>query len=98
MLTRTRSTVPAELDELAERVIGMCIAVHNELGPGMNEGVYTRACRLEFEANGPRSEVSRSNSPGACGAGGKLPASHRIAPCSRHQFQRRFAEAGYSSG
>lgn len=51
-LNRTRSTVPRDLDELAERVIGMCLAVHTELGPGMNEGVYVRACRLEFEANG----------------------------------------------
>jgi GxxExxY protein len=51
-LTRTRSTVPAELDELAEKVIGMCLNVHTELGPGMNENVYLKACRLEFEANG----------------------------------------------
>lgn len=51
-LRRTRSTVSPDLDELAERVIGMCLAVHTELGPGMNEGVYVRACQLEFEANG----------------------------------------------
>jgi len=51
-LSRTRSTVPAELDALAEHVIGMCLAVHDELGPGMNETVYVRACQLEFEANG----------------------------------------------
>jgi GxxExxY protein len=51
-LSRTRSSVPRDLDELTERVIGMCLAVHTELGPGMNEGVYVRACRLEFEANG----------------------------------------------
>ena len=51
-LNRTRSTLPRELDDLAERIIGMCLTVHSELGPGMNEGVYVRACRLEFEANG----------------------------------------------
>lgn len=51
-LSRTHSTVPPDLDALAERVIGMCLNVHTELGPGMNEGVYVRACRFEFEANG----------------------------------------------
>ena len=51
-LNRARSTVPPELGALAERVIGMCLAVHDELGPGMNENVYVRACRFEFEAHG----------------------------------------------
>jgi len=59
-LSRTRSTVSPELDELAERVIGMCLAVHSELGPGMNEGVYVRACRLEFEENGVSYDSERA--------------------------------------
>ena len=59
-LNRARSTVPRELDELAERVIGMCLSVHDELGPGMNESVYVRACQLEFEANGVSYESERA--------------------------------------
>jgi GxxExxY protein len=59
-LTRARSTVLPELDALAERVIGMCLAVHTELGPGMNEGVYVKACRLEFEANGVSYDSERA--------------------------------------
>ena len=59
-LTRTRSTVLPELDALAERVIGMCLAVHTELGPGMNEGVYVKACQLELEANGVSYDSERA--------------------------------------
>ena len=59
-LTKTRSTVPLELDELAEKTIGMCLAVHSALGPGMNEGVYARACQLEFEANGVSYESEKA--------------------------------------
>jgi len=59
-LSRTRSPVSPELDDLAERVIGMCLAVHSELGPGMNESVYPRACRLKFEANGVSYDSERA--------------------------------------
>src|SRR5262249_23742485 len=59
-LSRARSTVPQELDALAERVIGMCLAVHDELGPGMNESIYVRACQLEFEANGVSYDSERA--------------------------------------
>jgi GxxExxY protein len=59
-LNRAHSTVAPELDALAERVIGMCLAVHNELGPGMNESVYVRACQLEFEANGVSYDSERA--------------------------------------
>lgn len=51
-LTKVRSAVPPELDELAEKVIGMCLKVHSALGPGMSENVYVRACQVEFDANG----------------------------------------------
>ena len=59
-LTKVRSTVPPEIDDLAERVIRMCLAVHSELGPGMTEGVYVRACRLELEANGVSYDAERA--------------------------------------
>jgi len=59
-LTKVRSTVPPELDELAERTIGLCLKVHSELGPGMNESVYVRACQMEFEANGVSYDSEKS--------------------------------------
>ncbi len=59
-LTKTPSAVPPELDELAEKVIGMCLSVHRELGAGMNEGVYVRACQLEFEENGVSYDSERA--------------------------------------
>ncbi len=51
-LTRTHSTLPSHLEELAERVIGMCLRVHTALGPGMNERVYVRACQIELDETG----------------------------------------------
>ena len=59
-LTKARSSVPFELDRLAERVIGMCLAVHSEVGPGMSESVYVRACKVEFEANGVSYDSERA--------------------------------------
>jgi GxxExxY protein len=59
-LTKTHSTLPAELEVLAERVIGMCLKVHTAFGPGMSENVYVRACRVEFEANGVSYDSEKS--------------------------------------
>ena len=59
-LTKVRSTVPPELDELEERTIGLCLKVHSELGPGMNESVYVRACQMGFEANGVSYDSEKS--------------------------------------
>ncbi len=59
-LTRVQSPLSPELDELAERVIGMCLKVHTALGPGMTENVYVRACQVEFEANGVSYDSERS--------------------------------------
>jgi GxxExxY protein len=50
-LTRTQSDLSADLEDLAETTIGIFLAVHRELGAGMNEGVYARACRIELEAS-----------------------------------------------
>lgn len=74
-LTRTQSAVPPDLDDLAEAAIGMCLVVHRELGPGMNESVYARACRLEFEANGVSYE---SEKPVPIRYQGKLICTQRI--------------------
>lgn len=37
-----------ELEELSGQVIGACIAVHTELGPGFLESVYENALRIEL--------------------------------------------------
>lgn len=58
-LTRVASNVPKELEDLAQRVIGCCLMVHRELGPGLSEAVYQRACRMELESGGLSVEVER---------------------------------------
>jgi GxxExxY protein len=50
-LTRTPSTLSSALEELAETTIGICLTVHRELGGGMSERVYARACRIELQAS-----------------------------------------------
>jgi len=39
-------------DQLAERVIGLAIAVHRTLGPGLLESVYESALAVEMEEAG----------------------------------------------
>jgi GxxExxY protein len=45
------SDLAADLEDLAHRVIGCCIAVHRELGAGLIEAAYARAVRLELTAS-----------------------------------------------
>lgn len=40
---------PPETNELSHRVLGMCIEVHRELGPGLPELAYERALAIEFD-------------------------------------------------
>jgi GxxExxY protein len=40
-----------DVENLAFRVIGCCIKVHRELGPGLIEPAYARATRLELRAS-----------------------------------------------
>ena len=48
-----------ELDQLTERVIGCAIAVHDQLGPGLLESVYTECLLIEFAQNNLRAERER---------------------------------------
>jgi GxxExxY protein len=57
---RIASTLPPELDALVERVIGALLAVHRELGSGMNEGVYAAATRLELSERGIPFEIEKT--------------------------------------
>ena len=40
-----------EIDELSNRIIGLAIEVHRNLGPGLLESVYQRCLAYEFTAN-----------------------------------------------
>jgi GxxExxY protein len=58
-LTRASSTLSAELEQLVETTIKGCLEVHRELGPGLNEGIYTRACCLQFREMGIKFEKEK---------------------------------------
>lgn len=58
-LTRADSTLPADLEALAEITIGILLTVHRELGAGMSEAVYARACRIELAASGISYEAEK---------------------------------------
>ena len=46
---RVASSLPEDLETLVRRTIGAFLEVHRVLGPGMSEGVYSRACAIELE-------------------------------------------------
>ncbi len=37
-----------EIETLINKIIGLCIDVHNELGPGFLESIYHRALEIKF--------------------------------------------------
>jgi len=47
------------LNELSHRVIGLCIEVHRELGPGLLESAYEEALAYELTAAGYKFERQR---------------------------------------
>jgi GxxExxY protein len=47
-MLRIPTSLSNELEDLIHQVIGCCITVHRELGPGLLEGIYARAVRLEL--------------------------------------------------
>src|SRR5256885_15656568 len=50
-MLRQHADFDASVEDLVHRVIGCCIAVHQELGPGLVEATYARAVRLELAAS-----------------------------------------------
>jgi GxxExxY protein len=49
---RIASNLPEDLESLIRTVIGCCLAVHRELGPGLLEKVYPRAIAMELDDRG----------------------------------------------
>src|SRR5262249_52107046 len=56
---RISSPLPDELERLVERVIGACITVHSELGPGLLEAIYSKAIAAELTDLGIGFELER---------------------------------------
>lgn len=50
----------SELEALVTRIIGCCIQVHRELGPGLLERIYHRAVCLELAGSGIAFETQRT--------------------------------------
>src|SRR5436309_1048125 len=46
--------IDPEMDRLTESIIGACIEVHRELGPGLTEAFYEEALCHEFDLRGIR--------------------------------------------
>jgi GxxExxY protein len=47
------------VEALITRIIGCCIAVHRELGPGLLESIYRKAICLELQAAGLAFEIEK---------------------------------------
>ena len=45
----SKNEIDPELDQLTEAIIGACIEVHRELGPGLTERLYEEALCHELE-------------------------------------------------
>ena len=52
MLSRVPSTLPEQVEDVMNRVIGACIEVHRHLGPGFLEAAYHRAICIELTERG----------------------------------------------
>jgi GxxExxY protein len=59
-MLRINTPLPDDSEELVHDIIGCCIAVHRELGPGLLEAIYTRAVGIELEARGIPFEVEKA--------------------------------------
>jgi GxxExxY protein len=50
-MLRKHTAFGADLEDLAHRAIGCCLAVHRQLGAGFVEAAYPRAVRVELTAS-----------------------------------------------
>jgi len=57
---RIPSPLPDDLENLVERVIGACLTVHSELGPGLLEATYSKAIAAELTHVGIHFELERA--------------------------------------
>jgi GxxExxY protein len=57
---RIISPLPADLEMLVNQTIGALLEVHRERGPGLAEGVYSRACTIELGIRGIPFEAEKS--------------------------------------
>src|ERR1700693_2008631 len=72
---RIKSGLPPTLEALVHKIIGACLAVHCELGPGLAERAYSRACCIELEFREMSFEVEK---PVSVKYRGSLLCQHRI--------------------
>jgi GxxExxY protein len=54
------SPLSEDLEQLAHDVIGCCVSVHKELGPGLLESVYPKAVAIELEDRGISFEMEKT--------------------------------------
>jgi GxxExxY protein len=59
-MLRVPTRLSDELEDLIYRIIGCCIVVHRELGPGLLETIYSRAVCLELAAEAVSYEREKS--------------------------------------
>ena len=51
--------MPLELASLTKQVIGACIAVHKDKGPGFLESIYENCLKIEFRKRGILAEFQK---------------------------------------
>ena len=51
--------MPLELESLTEQVIGACIAVHKEKGPGFRESIYENSLKIELRKRAITAEFQK---------------------------------------
>jgi GxxExxY protein len=54
------SPLSEDLEQLAQDIIGCCLSVHKELGPGLLESVYPKAVAIELEDRGISFEMEKA--------------------------------------
>jgi GxxExxY protein len=59
-MLKIASPLPDDIEKLAYDVIGCCVRVHRELGPGLLETIYARATVLELTASHLPFEAEKS--------------------------------------